>query len=486
MRIIAEWVWRPTAALPWLAATAVFAAGLLPAPDLAAASPQQAQSCRPNIVWIWADNLAYGDLSIYGNDRAKTPVIDQLARDGARFSQYYVAHVVCSPSRAALLTGRQPFRVGIVDVLRPDGPSGIPDDEITIAEMLREQGYATQAIGKWHLGDRQQYLPTQHGFDHYFGIPYSMDMLPTILYRDNEIVDDLIGGKVEDITIRYTNEAIEFIEQNKSRPFFLYFSHTIPHPPLNLPEAARTPGRPIYDDAIEHMDQQTGRLLRALDHNGLRENTLVFFTSDNGPMNRGGDTGGLRGRIGDSYEGGVRVPFMARWPGRVPAGRVVDTPAIAYDIFPTLVKLAGGEIPADRTYDGQDIWPVIAGEETIAKDRSAKKHGAEEPSGDQTSGKGSFTRRQPFVWVHRDKVTSIRDGHWKLHVSRRGEPLPELELYDIEADPQEKNSLTNIAPEVVKRLQIYVDQFQKQVPYAWRLYYPVRDPAKKKSGVRRK
>ena len=214
-----------------------------------------------------------------------------------------------------------------------------------------------------------------------------------------------------------------------------------------MPEAARTPGRPIYDDAIEHMDQQTGCLLQALDDNRFRENTLVFFTSDNGPMNRGGDTGGLRGRVGDSYEGGVRVPFMARWPGRIPAGRVVDTPAIAYDIFPTLVKLAGGEIPADRTYDGQDIWPLIAGEETIAKDRSAKKHGGEEPSGDQTSAKGSFTRRQPFVSVHRDKVTSIRDGRWKLHVSRRSEPLPEPELYDIEADPQEKHSLTKTAPD---------------------------------------
>ena len=434
----------------------------------------------PNIVWIWADNLAYGDLSIYGSDRVNTPVIDQLARDGVRFSQYYVAHVVCSPSRAALLTGRQPFRAGIVDVLRPDGPSGIPDDEITIAEALREQGYATQAIGKWHLGDRRQYLPTQHGFDHYFGIPYSMDMLPTILYRDNEIIDDLTGGKVEDITIRYTNEAIEFIERSKSRPFFLYFSHTIPHPPLNLPEAVRTPGRPIYDDAIEHMDEQTGRLLQALDDNGLRENTLVFFTSDNGPMNRGGDTGGLRGRIRDSYEGGVRVPFMARWPGRIPAGRVVDTPAIAYDIFPTLVRLAGGEIPAGRTYDGQDIWPLLSGEQRGGEKPSGDKRGAEQPSSE-----GSFTRRQPFVWVYLDKVTSIRDGRWKLHVSRRDQQLPEPELYDIEADPQEKNSLTNKAPDVVARLQSYVDQFQKQVPHTWRLYYPVRDAAKQKSGIRR-
>ena len=475
MKIISQCAWQPKPALAWFAAAVCFAASLFSTLDRAAASPQPARPGPPNIVWIWADNLAYGDLSIYGSNRVETPVIDQLARDGVRFSQYYVAHVVCSPSRAALLTGRQPFRAGIVDVLRPDGPSGIPDDEITIAEALREQGYATQAIGKWHLGDRRQYLPTQHGFDHYFGIPYSMDMLPTILYRDNEIIDDLAGGKVEDITIRYTNEAVEFIERNKSRPFFLYFSHTIPHPPLNLPEAVRTPGRPIYDDAIEHMDKQTGRLLQALDDNGLRENTLVFFTSDNGPMNRGGDTGGLRGRIRDSYEGGVRVPFMARWPGRIPAGRVVETPAIAYDIFPTLVRLAGGEIPTGRTYDGQDIWPLLSGE----------KLSGEKPSGEEPGGEASFTRRQPFVWVYLDKVTSIRDGRWKLHVSRRDQQLPEPELYDIEADPQEKNSLANKAPDVVARLQSYVDEFQKQVPHTWRLYYPVRDAAKKKSGVRR-
>ncbi len=415
---------------------------------------------RPNIVWIWADNLAYGDVGVYGSDRVATPVIDRLAGEGARFSQYYVAHTVCSPSRAALLTGRQPFRVGIVDVLRPDGPSGLPADEITLAEALRDQGYATQAIGKWHLGDRREFLPTQNGFDHYFGLPYSMDMLPTVLYRNNEIVDRLDGDKVEDVTIRLTDQAIRFIESNREGPFFLYFSHTIPHPPLNLPKSALTPGRPIYDDAIEHMDQQIGRVIDTLDRLGLRDNTLVVFTSDNGPMNRGGNTGGLRGRIRDSYEGGVRVPFIARWPGRIPTEQVIDTPAIAYDMFPTLLKLAGGRLPSDRVYDGQDIWPLLA-------------------------GKGRFRREKPFVWVYADNVTAIRDGRWKLHVANRDRPLDPPELYDIERDPTETRNLHEQHPEVVARLRTALNEMQKQVPKVWSLRYPVRDAAKRPGGVRR-
>jgi arylsulfatase A len=416
---------------------------------------------RPNIVWIWADNLAYGDLGIYGSDRVKTPAIDGLARGGVRFTQYYVAHTVCSPSRVALLTGRQPFRAGIVDVLRPDSPSGIPASEITLAEALRNQGYATQAIGKWHLGDRREFLPLQHGFDRYFGLPYSMDMLPTLLYRDNDIIEELSGNKVDNITERLTDKAIDFVAANKNRPFFLYFSHTIPHPPLNLPASARTPGRPIYDDAIEHMDQQTGRLLAALDQHGLRDNTLVFFSSDNGPMAPGGRTGGLRGRIRDAYEGGIRVPFIANWPGQVPAGRVCDVPAIAYDIFPTVVGLAGGRMPQDRIYDGQDIWSLL-------------------------SGQGTFARRWPFVWIYLDNVTTIRDGRWKLHVASREKTLPEPELYDLETDPQESVSVAGQHPDIVARLRRQVDTVQAEVPKVWSLQYPVLDPVKRKGGVRRK
>ena len=425
---------------------------------LVAQSPAQTP---PNIIWIWADNLAYGDLGVYGSDRVRTPVIDGLAAGGARLTQYYIAHAVCSPSRAALLTGRQPFRVGIVDVLRPDSPSGLPAGEITLAEVLRERGYATQAIGKWHLGDRREFLPPQHGFDHYFGLPYSMDMLPTVLYRDNEIIDRLGGDKVQDVTIRLTDEAIRFVESNHERPFFLYFSHTIPHPPLKLPDSARTPGRPIYDDAIEHMDQQTGRLIDTLDRLGIRENTLVIFTSDNGPMNRGGDTGGLRGRIRDSYEGGIRVPLMANWPGTIPPARRVDTPAIAYDIFPTLLRLAGAQLPPARVYDGQDISSLL-------------------------TGQGGFRRQKPFVWVYLDNVTAIRDGRWKLHVAHRDKQLGPAELYDLAADPGETRNLQAEHPKVVQRLKLSLGRVQKEIPKVWSLRYPVRDPAKRPGGVRRK
>jgi arylsulfatase A-like enzyme len=415
----------------------------------------------PNIVWIWADNLAYGDLSLYGNTAVKTPAIDRLAEEGVRFDQFYVAHTVCSPSRAALLTGRQPFRVGIVDVLRPDGPSGLPDDEITLAELLRERGYATAAFGKWHLGDRPEYLPLQHGFDRYLGLPYSMDMLPTVLYRDNEIVGRLDGDKVRNVTERLADGAIEFMKENTDRPFFVYFSHTLPHPPLNLPPEHTTPDRAIYDDAIEHMDLHTGRMLDAIDALGLRENTLVVFTSDNGPMAAGGKTGGLRGRIRDAYEGGVRVPFVARFPNRIPARRVVDEPAIMYDIFPTVAALTGATLPNDRPYDGQDIRALL-------------------------TGKDSFTRNAPFIWVYFDNPTAIRDKNWKLHIAHREKVLPAPELYDLTTDPDEATSLTDQHPEVAARLQQTLTEFQKDIPKVWPLRYPVRDPEKRPSGVRRK
>ena len=224
----------------------------------ALASAAQGVATQPNLVFIWADNLAYGDLSCYGNRKVRTESIDRLAAQGARFTQFYVAHVVCSPSRAAMLTGRQPFRSGIVDVLRPDSPIGMPASEITLAQALKARGYATQAVGKWHSGDRREFLPCQHGFDHYFGMPCSMDMLPSMLCRDNDLIENLTGDKVDTITVRYADEAIQFLETTRGRPFFLYLAHTIPHEPVNLPERLKTPGRSIYYDAIEHMDRETG------------------------------------------------------------------------------------------------------------------------------------------------------------------------------------------------------------------------------------
>jgi len=416
---------------------------------------------KPNIVWIWADNLAYQDLGCYGSTRVKTPAIDALASSGVRFAQYYVAHTVCSPSRAALLTGRQPFRNGIVDVLRPDSPTGLPADEITIAALLKKHGYRTMAIGKWHLGDKRPHFPVDHGFDGYFGMPYSMDMLPAHLYRDREVIEDLNGEKVETITERYADEAIAFLRAARGGPFFLYLSHTIPHPPINLPARARHAGREIYDDAIEHMDEQTGRILRVIDELGLRGDTLIFFSSDNGPMAPGGQTGGLRGRIRDAYEGGVRVPFMASWPGRIPPGRTVKDPAIAYDIFPTLARLAGAPMPLDREFDGQDIWPLLA-------------------------GSGVIRREKPFYWVYLDNVTTVRDGKWKLHVGSRDKPLAEPELYDVVVDPEESRNLASAEPAVVARLRTMIAGYQKEIPKVWPLLYPVRDKRKLPSGPRKK
>lgn len=425
-----------------------------------AKAAEQATARKCSIVWIWADNLAYGDLGIYGNEAVKTPVIDRLARDGVRFTHYYVAHTVCSPSRAALLTGRQPFRVGIVDVLRPDGPTGISADEITLGDALRRQGYATAAIGKWHLGDHKEFLPLQHGFDTYLGLPYSMDMLPTLLIEDNKIIDQLPGEKAQNVTERFVDKAIKFIDANKDRPFFLYFAHTIPHPPITLPAKYRTPSRPIYDDALEYMDLQTGRLLEAIERNGLSEDTLVFFSSDNGPMVKEGKTGGFRGGIRDSYEGGLRVPFIARWPGKIPAGKVVDTPAIAYDVFPTVVNAAGGMLSNDRVYDGQDITSLL-------------------------TGHGNFERRNPFIWVYLDRVTAIRDGRWKLHVGQREKKLKKSELYDLGTDACEARNVIDDHPDTVARLRKMIADFEEQIPKAWPLYYPVRDRIKAKGGPRK-
>ena len=415
---------------------------------------------RPNILWIWSDNLAYGDLGCYGNGGINTPHIDTLAREGVRLTQYYVAHSVCSPSRAALLTGRQPWRAGVVDVLRPDGPGGLPADEITLGHALGQAGYATAAFGKWHLGDRTEYLPCQRGFDHFFGLPYSMDMLPTLLIRDNEVIDRLDGDKVQNVTERLTDAAIDWIRRARDKPFFAYFNHTLPHPPINLPPDRRHEDRSVYQDALEYMDAEVGRLLAALGETGMADDTLVVFSSDNGPMLRDGDTGGLRGRIRDHYEGGLRVPFVARYPGHIPAELESDTPCTALDIFPTLADLAGADVPADRVYDGTDIWPILTGAGTVA-------------------------RAEPWVWVYLQRVNTIREGKWKLHLAHRDERLPEPELYDIDADPQESTPVQKRHPDVVARLAAFAQEYEKQMPKVWSLQYPVRDPARRPSGVRR-
>src|SRR5258708_567342 len=303
----------------------------------------RAAAKTPNIVFILCDDLGYGDLGCYGS-QIRTPNLDRLASEGVRFTNFCSADPVCSPSRAALLTGRYRTRVGVPRVLVPQDQGGLNLDETTMADMLKARGYKTVCIGKWHLGRPNQYLPTSRGFDEYFGIPYSNDMNPRVLLHNTEVVEQT--ADLETLTRKYTEQAARFIETSKPSPFFLYMPHTFPHIPLGA--SARFRGkspRGLYGDGVEEVDWSVGEVLRALKQNGLEQNTLVMFSSDNGPWYQG-SPGKLRGRKNTTFEGGVREPFIARWPGRIPRGRVSDALASMMDIFPTLARLCGGAMPS--------------------------------------------------------------------------------------------------------------------------------------------
>ncbi|MBX3413718.1 MAG: sulfatase [Pirellulales bacterium] len=411
----------------------------------------------PNIVVIFTDDMGYGDLGCYGHPTIRTPQLDQMAAEGLRFTQFYSCAPVCTPSRAGLLTGRLPIRSGLCSskrrVLFPDSTGGLPDEEITLAEALSAHGYQTICIGKWHLGHQPSYLPTKHGFDHYFGIPYSNDMSaatnaagklrnwpPLPLIRDLETIEtEPDQGK---LTERYTEEAIRFINEattpeNRERPFFLYLPHTMPHVPVFASErfAGQSP-RGLYGDVIETIDWSTGEILRTLREKGLADNTLVFFTSDNGPWlsqkMRGGSAGLLRGGKGSTWEGGQRVPGIAWWPGRV---KPATTQAIAsnLDLFPTCLALAGVPAPSDRPLDGLDITPVLDGD----------------PSGPRTV----------FLYYRDDEPFALRKGPWKIHVKSQagyGQVKPDLHdpplLFHLDHDPSETVDVAKEHPEVVKDL----------------------------------
>lgn len=406
---------------------------------LAAPRAARAQNSRPpNIVLIFCDDLGYADLGCFGAEKIKTPRIDRMAREGVRLTSFLVAAPVCTPSRAGLLTGRYPIRTGLNRVLFPYSRDGIDAEETTLAEALRTRGYATACIGKWHLGHLPPYLPTRHGFDRYFGIPYSNDMRnarrgdpPLPLLRDEKIVE--APADQTTLTERYTEEAIQFLRENRNRPFFLYLPHTFPHVPLYAgPRFAGRSEGGLYGDVVETIDWSTGRLLQTLRELGLDDNTLVIFTSDNGPWltqkENGGSAGPLRNGKTTTYEGGVRVPFIARWPGRIPAGRTVDAPAISLDLFPTLVALAGGAAAPARPVDGRNILGLLTG--TGARDGS-----------------------DDFYYYSGQQLQAVRSGVWKLHLPRRT-PQGErpAELYDLRADVGEKANRAAAHPEIVRRL----------------------------------
>ncbi|NUN96448.1 MAG: sulfatase [Candidatus Omnitrophica bacterium] len=404
----------------------------------------------PNFILIYADDLGYGDLGCYGNTEIATPNLDRMAAEGLRFTSFYSCSPVCTPSRAGLLTGRYPIRSGLTHVLFPYSKTGIEDSEITLAEALKEKGYATACVGKWHLGHLPEFLPTQHGFDQYYGIPYSNDMHvaergdpPLPLMRGTEIIEQ--PADQDTLTRRYTEESIRFITENRDRPFFLYLPHTMVHVPLHVsPEFAGKSKRGLYGDAVEEVDWSVGRILTALRELGLEENTLVIFTSDNGPWlikkEHGGVAGPLRNGKGTVFEGGVREPCVVRWPGKIKAGTVTHEAAMNVDLFPTFVALAGGTVTGDLAPDGKDISPVLFG-----------------------TGKRAD---QEFFFYHGSELRAHRSGPWKYYrpfketVKEKELEHPEM-LFNLEADLSETTNLADKQPEIAARLAGEMTEFEK-------------------------
>lgn len=374
---------------------------------------------RPNIVLIFADDLGYGDLGCYGHPQFKTPHLDRMAAEGAKLTNCYVPLPFCAPSRGSILTGRYPFRHGVVRNPTPDAgidDVGIAAAETTLAEALQSAGYATSCIGKWHLGHRPEFHPRRHGFDEYFGILYSNDMRPVNLWENETVVEYPVVQCT--LTARYTARALDFIERNKERPFFLYFPEVMPHKPLAPSEAFyKKTGEGLYGDVIAEVDWSVGQVLAKIKELGLDEKTLVVFTSDNGPW-FGGSTGGLRGMKGRTWEGGIRVPMIARLPGTIPAGHVSEEIAATLDIFPTVLKLAGIDLPQDRVIDGRDILPLWT---------SAAKSPHE------------------ALFAQAAQLMTVRSGPWKLHVRSPGKSSM-LEGRDDWIDPRAPDGVTILAP----------------------------------------
>lgn len=412
---------------------------------------------RPNIVLINCDDLGYGDLGCYGSERNATPAIDRLAAEGLRLTDFYVASPVCSPSRGALMTGSLPPRIGFGEfdgrpVLFPGGRHGLAPGEQTIASALRDAGYATAMIGKWHCGDQPEFLPTRHGFDSFFGLPYSNDMglmehdgrrtgtVPLPLLMDEDVVQ--VQPSMEALTERYTIEAVRLMRQHRDRPFFLYLAHLHPHlPHITPPRFAEQSRNGVYGAAVGYVDWSTDVVLKELDALGLRDDTIVIFTSDNGSRvnDEGGSNDPLRGTKRTNFEGGVRVPCLVRWPGQVPAGSTSAEVTSAMDLLPTLAAIAGAELAADRVRDGHDVRAIWTD-----PDHAASPHAV-----------------LPYYW--RNDLEAIRKGRWKLHVLRHEPPLGEVtELYDLVADPGESNDLALDRPDVVAELMIDVEEVRRR------------------------
>lgn len=434
----------------------------------------QSSDAPPNFIIIFADDLGYGDLGVYGHPTIKTPHLDQMAFEGQKWTNFYVGASVCTPSRAALLTGRLPIRSGMASskhrVLFPNSVNGLPSSEITLAEQMKKAGYTTACIGKWHLGHKKEYLPTNHGFDYYFGIPYSNDMdilqgdeyknywsrnnediktehFNVPLLRNTEIIER--PADQNSITTRYSNEAVKYIKEHKNKPFFIYLAHNLPHVPLFASKAFLGKSeRGLYGDVLQEIDNGVGNILNTLKKEGLAENTIVIFTSDNGPWLpfklNGGSAGQLRAGKGTTWEGGMRVPTIFWGPGQVAPGSISDMGS-TMDLFTTFSKMAGVDLPTDRQLDGFDLSPTL-----ISKEKSPRDH---------------------MIYYRGQEVYAVRKGKYKAHFSTQGaygqfgerENHPTPVLYNLNVDPSEQYNIAEQHPEIIAEIKLLKEEHSSKV-----------------------
>jgi arylsulfatase A-like enzyme len=428
-------------------------------------------SQTPNIVIIFTDDQGYGDIGCYGATGFETPNLDRMASQGIRFTNHYSAQPVCSASRAGLLTGCYPNRIGISGALFPHHKIGLNPDELTIAELLKTRGYATAIFGKWHLGHHKEFLPLQHGFDEYVGVPYSNDMWPINLKGEkdppgvgrgdypplplvegNVTIEELNSFAAQDkLTTLYTEKAVDFINRNSGNPFFLYVPHTMPHIPLGVSNKFRGKSEQgMYGDVMMEIDWSVGQILGALEENGIEDNTIVIFTTDNGPWlnfgNHAGSSGGLREGKTTSWEGGQRVPFIIKWPGETPEGIICNKLSCTVDILPSIAEIVGGDLP-DHKIDGVSVTELWKG------------NFAAEP------------REELYYYFNTNNLNAVRSGNWKLvfpHTFASYHALPgndgrggrristvvdSLELYNMMRDPGEEYNVIELYPEIVEELQ---------------------------------
>ena len=448
---------------------------------MAFASSQIIAQKKPNIIVILMDDLGYGDLSSYGASQYQTPNLDQMAKDGIRLTNFLSAQAVFSASRAGLLTGCYPNRIGISGALFPNSPFGISKEEETIAEILKVNGYATGIFGKWHLGDSERFLPTQHGFDEYVGIPYSNDMWPVHCDGTRNAINQrkdfpelpLIRGSKPERFIKtlddqaqliniLTQESIKFIEKNKEKPFFVYMPHPMPHVPINASVAFKGKSKQgLYGDVMMEMDWSVGEILNTLKRLKIDNNTLVIFTSDNGPWqnfgNHAGSTGGLREAKGSSFEGGQRVPFIAQWKGHIQGGKVNNGLASNIDLLPTICAITNSKLPIKKI-DGVNVIPLLQGDDKA------------EP-------------RKEFLYYYRkNNLEAVRKGQWKLVLAHPGRthegfmpgqdgfpgklqedfPFPEA-LYDLRRDPGERYDVQSLYPKMVAELKLLAEKAREEL-----------------------